>query len=208
MTDDTMRRSASIAGGIFAVTFFIGLLLVGDQAGAFADSESAYTDIFSDSSHRIQDLAGSLLLVVSAVAFGTFGLQLAGSGDVTRPASTLARVGGGLASVSILIAGAAFLTVPASLLVGDFFGDPGLVTAQPVLPHFGFILLAVGTTIPAGALMVASTRLGSFPTWLKWVTFASAVLLVLTGSSVITVLILPIWVAVVTVSMRRSSFGP
>ena len=72
MTDDTLRRSASVSGGIFAVTFFVGLLLVGDQAGAFADSERAYTEIFSDDSHRTEDVAGSLLLIVSAVAFGTF----------------------------------------------------------------------------------------------------------------------------------------
>ena len=77
------------------------------------------------------------------------------------------RVGGRLTAVSILMAGAAFLTVPASLLLGDLLGDPGIVTAQPVLPHFGYILLVVGSTIPAAALMVATTRLGEFPTWVS-----------------------------------------
>ena len=205
MTDETLGRSASVAGGIFVVTFFFGLLLVGDQAGAFADSERAYTELFSDNSHRVQDLAGSLLLIVSAVAIGTFTHQMAASGDVTRPSSVVTRVGGTLASASILMAGAAFLTVPASLQFGEFTGDPGLVTAQPVLPHFGYILLVVGSTIPAGALMVASTRLGGFPTWLKWVTVVAAVLLVVTGSSVITMLLLPIWVATVALATRRTA---
>ena len=191
--------------GIFAVTFLVGLVLVGDQAGAFADSEEAYTEIFSDDSHRTLDLAGSLLLIVSAVAFGTFALQLAALGEATRPSSVVMRVGGALAAVSMLMAGAAFLTVPASLLLGDFYGDPGLATAQPVLPHFGYILLVVGSAIPAGAFMVASTRLAQYPTWLRWVTVVAAVLLVVTGPSVITMLLLPTWVATVALVTRRAA---
>ena len=195
----------TVSGGIFAVTFFVGLLLVGDQAGAFADSERAYTEIFSDDSHRTLDLAGSFLLIVSAVAFGTFGLELAALGEATRPSSAVVRVGGVLAAISMLMAGAAFLAVPASLLVGDFFGDPGLVTAQPVLPHLGYILLVVGSTFPAAAMMVASTCLAEFPTWLAWVTVVAAVLLVVTGPSVIGMELLPIWVATVALVTRRSA---
>ncbi len=205
MTDAIPRQWSSVPGGIFAVTFFVGLLLVGDQAGAFADSEDAYTEIFSDEAHRILDVIGSLLLMVSAVAFGTFALQLGEMGEATRPSSVVMRVGGGLAAASMLMAGAAFLTVPASLLLGDFYGDPGLVTAQPVLPHFGYIVLVVGSAIPAGALMVASTRLAPFPTWLRRATIVTAVLLVVTGPSVIAMLLAPIWVAAIAVFTRRAA---
>ena len=96
---------------------------MGDQAGAFADSESAYTKIFSDSSHRVLDLTGSVLLIVSAIAFGVFAHLLALTGEPSqppRPSSLVVRVGGTLAAASILVAGAAFLTVPASLLVSGF----------------------------------------------------------------------------------------
>ena len=89
------------------------------------------------------------------------------------------------------VGGAAFLTVPASLVVGDFFGDPGLVEAQPVLPHFGYVLLVVAATVPATALMVASTRIGSSPRWWKSVTVIVAPLLVVTGPSVVTMLPFP-----------------
>lgn len=198
MVDDRPRRSETVAGAIFTVAFFMGLLLVGDQAGAFADSDRAYTEIFSDDAHRVLDLVGSLLLMISAVTFGTFALQLAARGEASPASSVLTRVGGGLAAVSMLMAGAAFLTVPASLLVGDFFGDPGLVTAQPVLPHFGYILLVVGCTIPTSALMLASTRLGVFPGWLRRATAVTAPVLVVTGPSVIAMLLLPIWVGTVT----------
>jgi hypothetical protein len=56
MGDETLRQWVPISGVIFAIAFSAGLLLVGDQAGAFADSESAYRAIFSDSSHRVEDL--------------------------------------------------------------------------------------------------------------------------------------------------------
>lgn len=204
MGDETLRQWVPISGGIFAIAFSAGLLLVGDQAGAFADSESAYRAIFSDGSHRVEDLAGSVLLIVSAIAFGVMAHLLAALGEVTRPSSVLVRVGGTLAAASILFAGAAFLTVPASLLLGDFYGDPGIVSAQAILPHFGYILLVVGSAIPAAALMVASTRLGEFPTWLTWVSMIAAALLVVTAPSVISMLLLPIWVAAVALVTRRN----
>jgi hypothetical protein len=52
--------------------------------------------------------------------------------------------------------------------------------------------------------MVASTRLaGFFPTWLRWVTVVAASLLVITGPSVIAMLLLPIWAATVAMVTRR-----
>ncbi len=191
--------------GIFVATFAFGLLSVGDQAGAFADSEAAYTEIFSDDAHRVIDLIGSVLLILSAVAFGAFALQVAAMGDPTRSSTVVMRVGGTLASTSILFAGAAFLTVPASLLVGDFYGDPGLVTAQPVLPHLGYILLVVATTVPAAAFMIGSTRLDGYPGGWRSATLVIAVLLVVTGSSVITMLLLPIWVGALTLVGGRDT---
>ena len=101
-----------------------------------------------------------------------------------------------------LVAGAAFLTVPASLLLGDWLGDPGIVTAQPVLPSFGYIMLVVGSAIPAAALMVATTRFTEFPTWLNWSTVIAAVLLAATAQSVISMVLLPIWVAAASLVAR------
>ncbi len=208
MSDETTQRGLSVSGGIFAVAFFVGVLLVGDQAGAFADSERAYTEIFSDDAHRVQDLAGSVLLIVSAIAFGMFAHLLAAREEASQPphpASVVVRVGGTLAAASILAAGSAFLTVPASLLLGGFYGDPGIVDAQPILPHFGYVLLVVGAAIPAATLMVASVRLATYPTWLAWVTVIAAVLLVVTAGSVITMVLLPIWVAAVAVVTRGTA---
>ncbi len=91
MITDSTTRLASIAGWVFAVTFFVGLFSVGDQAGAFADSDRAYAELFADTSHRVfQDLTGSVLLIVSAIAFGvSFNSSL-------QPSTRASRAMGGL----------------------------------------------------------------------------------------------------------------
>lgn len=197
MADETGRRGASVAGGVFAVTFLVGLFLVGDQAGAFADSERAYAAHFADTTHRIEDLTGSALLMVSAVAFGLFSQFMASRLCLSsRPyVESVVRVSGMLAAAAILVAGGAFMTVPASLALGDVFDDPGIVTAQPVLPSLGYVMLVAGAVIPAAVLMVASTRLGVYPRWFVIVTGVITGFLVLTASMVSTLALLSIWVA-------------
>lgn len=107
MTVETTGRGALIAGWVFAVSFFVGLFLVGDQAGAFADSDRAYAELFADRSHRVQDLTGSVLLIVSAIAFGVFVQFIAPALDpgASRYAWTVVvRVSGLLAAAAILVA--------------------------------------------------------------------------------------------------------
>ena len=190
---------------------FVGLFLVGDQAGAFADSERAYAELFADTSHRIQDLTGSVLLIVSGIAFGVFVQFLAPAPDpgAWRYAWTVVvGVSGLLAAAAILIAGAAFATVPASLVVGDFFDDPGIVTAQNLLPSLGYVMLVVGAVIPAAVVMVGSTRLGLFSQWFVWVTPVVAVLLIVTAPMVSAMALLPIWVAIAAVLQSRNRQTP
>lgn len=210
MTDISSRRGGLIAGWLFAVPFFVGLFMVGDQAGAFADSERAYADIFADTSHRVQDLVGSVLLMVSSIAFAGFAHFIAPAqpGGSRYSWSIVVRVGGSLSAAAILVAGATFATVPASLAMGDFFDDPGIVTAQNVLPSLGYILLVGAAMIPAIAVMVGSTRIGAHPKWFVWLTLAMALLLVLTSSTVATMALLPIWVAVTAVVQSRRRQTP
>ena len=79
------------------------------------------------------------------------------------------------------------------------------MSAQQILPHFGYILLVVGAAIAAPTLMVASVRLGEYPTWLTWVTVITAVLLVVTAWTVSLMVLLPIWVAAVALVTRRNA---
>jgi hypothetical protein len=55
------------------------------------------------------------------------------------------------------------------------------------------------------ALMVATTRFGEFRTWLNWSTVIAAILLVVTAPSVISIVLLPIWVAVAALVVGRGS---
>jgi hypothetical protein len=211
MTDRVNRRGALIAGWVFAISFFAGLVLVGDQAGAFADSERAYAELFADTSHRVEDLAGSVLLIVSAIAFGVFAQFIAPALEpgASRYAWTLVvRVSGLLAATAILVAGAAFATVPASLVIGDFFDDPGIVTAQNILPSLGYVMLVFGAVIPAAVVMIGSTRLGLFSQWFVWVTPLIAVLLIGTAPMVSAVALLSAWVAVAAVLQSRNTQTP
>jgi MFS family permease len=207
MTVESTGRPALIAGWVFAVSFFVGLFLVGDQAGAFADSDRAYAELFGDASRRLEDLTGSALLIVAAIAFGAFTHLVApalGPDEDRYGWTVVIRVSGLLAAASILVAGAVFATVPASLVMGDFFGDPGIVTGQNLLPSLGYILLVFGAVIPAAVVMVGSTRLGLFPRWFVWVTLVLAVVLIVTGPMVSAMALLLIWVAGAAVLQSRN----
>lgn len=209
MNDASLQKPAAVAGGIFVLAFLVGLILIGDQAGAFADSERAYREIFDDVSHRVQDVVGSVLLMVSAVALAVFAYLLSSlspDDTATRPGSiVMVRVSGMLSAVAILTAGAAFLTVPASLAIGDFFDDPGIETAQIILPHFGYILVVVAAVIPAAAMMVGSSRLRVLPLWFRRATLPVAVILVVVSMSVSGLVLLPVWVGVAAITIRQTS---
>jgi hypothetical protein len=59
--------------------------------------------------------------------------------------------------------------------------------------------------IPAAVTMVAVARLRLIPTWLTRATFPFAVLLALTSGSVITMVLLPIWVALAAVALAQEN---
>jgi hypothetical protein len=145
-------------------------------------------------------VVGSVLLIVSAVALAVFVhlLSSLNSDDTaSRPGSIVTvRVSGMLSAVAILVAGAAFLTVPASLAIGDLFDDPGIETAQIILPHFGYVMLVVAAVIPAATMMVGSSRLRVLPLWFRRATLPITVILVVVSTSVSGLVLLPLWVGV------------
>jgi len=202
------ERAVAVAAAIFAVTFVTGLALLGDELGAFGDSDGAFIEHFSSSSQRGADIAGSFLLLGAATAFIYF-THLIGS---PRPTSAseghwVVRAAGITAGLFIVVAALALLTVPLSISMGEFFDeDSGAFTeAQAVLPQFGYVVMVFGAMISAAVAIVASARLGLFPTWLTRASFVVAALLTVTSAMVVTMVLLPIWVATVTLTLRRSS---
>lgn len=207
-----MTRSArviSVTGGFFVVAFVASLVLLGDEVGAFADSDRAFVEHFSTGSQRAADIAGAGLLVAAAAAFMGFTHLIAsrrndplnGSG-----ASSLVRTAGLLAGVFMVIAALALVTVPLSVSLGEFYDEEGKAfrEGQAVLPQFGYVTLVFGAMLPAAVAIVAAARLGLFPRWLTRLTYPIAVLLAVTSGSVSTMALLPIWVALATVALARS----
>jgi len=203
------RRVMSATGSLFVVAFVVGLALLGDELGAFGDSDGAFVDHFSSGSQRAADIAGSVTLAAAAVAFAYFTHLIASTQpDTLDPASPsrLVRTAGMVAAVFMFVAALALVTVPLSISVGALFDeDPGaFAEGQAVLPQFGFVTLAIGAMVPAAATIVAVARLGLFPMWLARLSLAIAALLALSSMSVISMVLLPIWVALSTATLRKA----
>lgn len=195
-----------MVGWAFAALFVLGLFSVGDQAGAFADSEVAFSELFGDPSNRLRDIVGSALLVLSAICLGAF-VQLlsrtATSGASALVPSAWVRSAGSLTAVAILIAGGTFATVPASLAIGDFFGDPGITASQNLLPSLGYVML-VAAALSMAVTMIAIARLRSFPRWLAISTPVVAVAIVVASPSVAFLALISVWVATVATVVTRN----
>jgi hypothetical protein len=204
------NRLVTVTGGVFVVAFGVGLGLLGPEIGAFGDSDRAFVEHFSTGSQRTVDIAGSFLLLTAAAAFMYFTHLIASieTSDLDQSASSgLVRATGILSGIFMIVAALALLTVPLSISMGEFFGEEGKAfqQGQAVLPQFGYVTLVFGAMIPAAVTIWAASQLGVFPRWLTRASLPIAVLLALTSGSVITMALLPIWVAIATVILARST---
>ncbi|HUF96613.1 MAG TPA: hypothetical protein VMM60_00700 [Ilumatobacter sp.] len=199
----------STTGGLFVVAFVVGLALLSDELGAFGDSDGTFVEHFSSGSQRGADIAGSVALAGAAAAFVHFTHLIASrqSKALDRSShSDLVRAAGMLTGAFMFVAALALVTVPLSISLGEYFDEDGgaLGEGQAVLPQFGFVVLVFGAMIPAAVTIMAVARLGLFPRWLTRSSFPVAVLLAVSSGSVMTMVLLPIWVALSTVAMTRS----
>lgn len=202
------KRVMTVTGGLFVVAFVVGLALLGDQVGAFADSDRTFVEHFSTGSQRAVDIAGSALLVVAAAAFMYFTHLIASvrAEALSQSAmSRLVRTAGMLAGTFMVVAALALLTVPLSISLAEFYDEEPTAfgEGQAVLPQFGYVTLVFGAMIPAAVAIAAAARLGLFPTWLTRSSFPLAILLAITSGSVVTMVLLPIWAALATVALAR-----
>jgi hypothetical protein len=200
----------TVTGGVFVVAFGAGLVLLGSEIGAFGDSDRAFVEHFSAGSQRAADIAGSFLLMASAVAFMYF-THLIASTQTSDPnqstSSNVVRTTGILSGIFMIVAALALITVPLSISMGEFFDEDGTVFqhGQAVLPQFGYVTLVFGAMIPAAVAIGVASRLGLFPVWLNRASLPIAVLLALTSGSVGTMALLPLWVGLTTVVLAWST---
>lgn len=207
------KRVMSTTGGLFVVAFVVGLALLSDELGAFGDSDGTFVEHFSSGSQRGADIAGSFALAGAAAAFVHFTHLIASTQPEDLDQSSqprLVRMGGMLAGAFMFVAALALVTVPLSISLGEFFDEDGgaFGESQAVLPQFGFVALVFGAMLPAAVTIVAAARLGLFPRWLTRLSLPAAVLLAVSSGSVITMVLLPIWVALSTVAVTRTGRQP
>jgi hypothetical protein len=191
------------------VAFVVGLALLSEELGAFGDSDGTFVEHFSSGSRRGADIGGSVARAGAAAAFVHVKHLIA----LTQPEaldrssqSGLVRAAGMLAGVFMFVAALALVTVPLSISLGEFFDEDGgaFGESQAVLPQFGFVALVFGAMLPAAVTIMAVARLGLFPRWLTRSSFLVAVLLAVSSGSVMTMVLLPIWVALSTVVLTRA----
>ena len=200
-------RSAVDAGAVFVVAVVVGLALVGELAGSVGETDETFVEHFSSDSRRLGEIVGSFLLVVAALAFLYFTQLLVASAHRTdqEAAWAFVRGTGMLVTGGLMVAAAAFLTVPLSINFGNLYGDPAFGEGQAVIPQFGYAALTVGAMWPAAAMITTVGLLGSLPVWLSRLSYLIAVVLVVTCFMVVTLFVLvPVWVALVAAVLRRA----
>ena len=194
-------KSASIAGGVFALLFAVSLATLGDLLGSFADPDDAFETFFSDGGNRASVIVGSLSLVLAGYAMLWLAFAIAEAWD-TRGMPLV--VTASLACGGMILAGLALVTVPLSISIGDLTDDPGLGMGQAVLPQFGFVALVIGAMLPAAALVIVIARIpGLLPRWLSLAGYPVAALLLL-ALMVGPMVLLAVWIAAVSAVLRRS----
>lgn len=201
--DRDNARSTAATGVVFVASFVAGMLLLGELFGAFADADRVFVEHFRSSADRARDIAGGYLLAISGGALAFLGHLISGPvAAASRRAAPLIRVTALFAGGGLFVAALAFLTVPLSIWFGDLVDDPGLQEGQAVLPQLGYVAVTVGAMLPAAAMVALVARAGGLPRWLRGISYVIAVLL-LAGVFATPVALLPVWVALVSISSAR-----
>ena len=209
MSDTT--RAAGICGVLFAITFAVGGILLGDLFGSFADSDETFTEYYASNSNQNGSALGGLLLLISGIAFLPFvaGLiRLIDPKQTSWAAVQLAVPLSYLAAGLIVAAAAALSTVGFARAFADITGEsppPFQGSSIAVLPQFGYVLMVFAGWALAVVLAIlasVSTRARSMPRAVVWLTIVCVGLLVLAPSGG-TFFALPVWSLASSVAMLR-----
>ncbi len=204
---ETSSRASSIGGFTFIACFTVGFLLLGELLGQFGDPDRTFVAYYADEGNRWRDIVGGMLLVASGLSLLIFlygqtqRLRAVGGREMGLD---LALLSGAIAVTLLLTAATMLSAVSAAQAFGDLFGDDAMTeTSVSLAPQIGYILLAVPmiwSLVLAIALLARSARAtGVWPRWILGLSLACVVLLPLGAFAVMPVVLLPIWVASVSI---------
>ena len=166
-----MRRAAVA----FGLLLPLGVLLLGDLVGAFADAAASF-DYFDGTAARVRHFVGAGALAAAGLAFVV--LVVHATHDEPAPRARLAQSGAVVFAALLGVSGAAFATVSFSIQFGRLTGDPGIEQGRDLLPQLGYVLLFGPAALVGGAVVVVLARslqrAGLIPTWLAWAGYGAA----------------------------------
>ena len=195
-------EAAAVAGIICAIGWSLSLwgLLAAPGIGA---SDREINRYYADTSHATAALVWLQVLVLSTIAFLWFvGVVRGRIGDREPKLFGTVFLGSSVLLAGLLFLGATLLAAPAVLVaVGDEAPDPG---ATSLLRAAAAIVLSVFLPRVATLVMFSTASLGratgGLPRWLVLVTFAVGVFeLVNVTVATPTILLLPAWIALVSI---------
>ena len=199
--------AASIAGILFAVLFTGSLVLLRTQAMLSADDQELI-DLYASGGDTAGLIGGLYLAPFAGIMFLWF-IAVIRDQIGEREDRFFATVffGSGLIFVALLFAATAIATAP---IVGSRYLGLGAPTAEEVQVYrsISYTLMFGFATRAAAVFMIATATIGvrsrTFPRWFAWTGYLLGLVLLLVVSVLDwAVLVLPAWVAVVSVFILR-----
>ena len=117
--------------------------------------------------------------------------------------AAVVRAAGTLAAVGLFVAAVSLATVPASIVMGGLFDDPGIIDGQALPPQFGYMAL-VAAMVSAAVMIVTVPQVQRLPRWLTRLGYLLALLLAIGSPAVSPTILLAVWVGFVSVAIWRS----
>ncbi|ACQ79013.1 conserved hypothetical protein [Beutenbergia cavernae DSM 12333] len=198
---------AAIAGLGFAVLFTVGFMLLDHRPGEGADAD-VLLEYYRGSGGTALIVAGGYLVPFAGICFIWFLAatrhrisQIALKEDALL--ATVQLAAGILFVAMMFVAAAAAVAAVAAVRVGNGDDAAEFVEQTRTMTVYGEALLMIYAFRVAAVLILVSTargvRTGLFPRWLVWFGYvAAALLLIVLTYARIVVLVVPVWVAVVS----------
>lgn len=211
-TARTGGRIGAVAGGAFALLFFVGVAMLDIPQGASDEKLVAW---WSESGNQLTAVASMYIFVLAGLCFLVFLVTLR---------SRLLAAEGGSGELTALIVGSGVLFVAMLYVAAATRGVVGFAVKSPAndetlpgadtlryLPQIGYA--ASGAGLLAAAVMMATTswlivRTAVFGRWLAWVGAAAAILIVVASAALSGVIAIPamlVWALATSVAMWRGA---
>ena len=199
-------KVAGVAAILFALLFLAAMVAPGETPSG-DDSDADFVKYYQDSGNQNAMLASVYFMTVASLALvvlATLGFR---SGSTL---ASIARASAYLAATAFALGAVAIATVGVETLINDTPVDPGVARFLPSI-GYGTILIVGGLSASAAIAAISGDwkRTGAMPSWLCWLGFVCAVVL-LAGVMFLPMIALVVWalVAGVTLLTKSSAAAP